>query len=311
LNQTNVLAMTHVTIRPIATGEEGAVIALWGACGLTRPWNDAAQDIAFARGKPNSDVLVGVDAAGTIRAAAMVGHDGHRGTMYYVGVDPDHRRHGFGRQMVAAAEAWMEARGVWKANLLVRATNTAVLGFYERLGYTPGTALQIEKGIGAAGREAAARKAAAAEPSLIAASPWPRCGASAAIFRNNEVLLIQRGKGHLKGLWSLPGGHIEPGERAHDAALREVSEETGVDAAIDGLVDTHEVLLKKPDGSLLAHYLIAVFHGRWLAGAPHPAADAAAARFVPVGELPRYDLTEGAAAMIERARALSVRDAAH
>jgi ribosomal protein S18 acetylase RimI-like enzyme len=87
----------------------------------------------------------------------MVGHDGHRGTMYYVGVDPDRRRHGFGRQMVAAAEAWMQARGVWKANLLVRAANTAVFGFYERLGYAPGTALQIEKGIGAAGRAAAAR----------------------------------------------------------------------------------------------------------------------------------------------------------
>ena len=303
--------MTHLTIRPMTSGEEAAVIALWTACGLTRPWNDPAQDLAFARGKSNSDVLVGVDAQGTIRAAAMVGHDGHRGTMYYVGVDPDRRRHGFGRQMVAAAEAWMEARGVWKANLLVRAANTAVFGFYERLGYAPGTALQIEKGIGAAGRAAAARKTAAGEePAPAAAARWPRCGASAAIFRGNEVLLIQRGKGYLQGLWSLPGGHIEPGERAREAALREVGEETGIEAALDGLVDTHEVLLKNPDGSLLAHYLIAVFHGRWLSGEPHPAADAAAARFVPVAEVPSYDLTQGAAALIERAHAMSARGAA-
>ena len=52
--------MTQLTIRPIAAGEEAAVIALWHACGLTRPWNDPAQDLAFARGKSNSDVLVGL-----------------------------------------------------------------------------------------------------------------------------------------------------------------------------------------------------------------------------------------------------------
>jgi 8-oxo-dGTP diphosphatase len=51
---------------------------------------------------------------------------------------------------------------------------------------------------------------------------WPRCGASAAIFRNDEVLLIERAKGALKGRWSLPGGHVEPGETAKAAALREV-----------------------------------------------------------------------------------------
>ena len=59
-------------------------------------------------------------------------------------------------------------------------------------------------------------------PKTPTSAPWPRCGASAAIFRGAEVLLVQRGKGALSGLWSLPGGHIEPGERTQDAALREV-----------------------------------------------------------------------------------------
>ena len=79
--------MTQLTIRPLADGDEAAVIALWQACGLTRPWNDPARDLAFARGKPNSDILVGL-AESRIVASAMVGHDGHRGTMYYVSVAP-------------------------------------------------------------------------------------------------------------------------------------------------------------------------------------------------------------------------------
>jgi GNAT superfamily N-acetyltransferase len=139
-------AATQLTIRPIADGEEEAVISLWRACGLTRPWNDPARDLAFARGKPSSEVLVGL-VGDRIVASAMVGHDGHRGTMYYVSVVPSERGRGFGAQIVAAAEAWLLARGVWKANLLVRKANEGVLGFYAGLGYAEGTAQQIEKWI--------------------------------------------------------------------------------------------------------------------------------------------------------------------
>jgi ribosomal protein S18 acetylase RimI-like enzyme len=144
--------MTQLSIRPLAAGEEAAVIALWHACGLTRPWNDPAQDLAFARGKPNSDILVGLADDNRIVASAMVGHDGHRGTMYYVSVDPARQGRGYGRQMVAAAEAWLKERGVWKANLLVRKGNEKVLGFYGGLGYETGSAQQIEKWIDPAKR---------------------------------------------------------------------------------------------------------------------------------------------------------------
>lgn len=143
--------MMQLIIRPIAAGEEEAVIALWHACGLTRPWNDAARDLAFARGKPNSDILVGL-ADSRIVASAMVGHDGHRGTMYYVSVAPAEQGRGYGRQIVAAAEAWLKERGVWKANLLVRTGNETVLGFYAELGYGPGPSQQIEKWIDPAKR---------------------------------------------------------------------------------------------------------------------------------------------------------------
>jgi 8-oxo-dGTP diphosphatase len=142
-----------------------------------------------------------------------------------------------------------------------------------------------------------------AQEGLQAPAPaWPRCGASAAVFRGRTVLLIQRGKGALAGLWSLPGGHIEPGETASAAAGREVREETGVEAELAGLVDIHDVILRGDDGALRAHYLIAVFCGRWLAGEPAPGGDAAAARFVALEDLEAYRLTDGAAALIHRAQ---------
>ncbi len=113
--------------------------------------------------------------------------------------------------------------------------------------------------------------------------------------------MVERGKGTLKGLWSLPGGHIEPGEAARAAALREVREEAGVEAELAGLLDIHEVVRRDKQGSLEAHYLLVVFFGRWLGGEPKAGSDAAAARFVPlrsVGELPT---TDRAAELIGRA----------
>jgi 8-oxo-dGTP diphosphatase len=132
-------------------------------------------------------------------------------------------------------------------------------------------------------------------------SPWPRSGASAAIFRGRDVLLIQRGKGALRGLWSLPGGHIEPGEAARAAALREIQEETAVEAALVGLLDIHEVLRHDEGGKLLAHYILIVFFGHWLSGEPTAASDAAAARFVPLDALDALPTTDGAPAFIRRA----------
>lgn len=120
--------------RDIEDRDVEAVVMLWQACGLTRAWNDPYKDIAFARQGKESAVLVG-EADGRIVATVMAGHDGHRGMLYYVAVDPALQGEGLGRAAVMAAEAWLAARGVWKINLLVRAENEAVRGFYEALGY--------------------------------------------------------------------------------------------------------------------------------------------------------------------------------
>jgi ribosomal protein S18 acetylase RimI-like enzyme len=126
--------MSSLTISPIADADIDHVIALWQRCALTRPWNDPAADIALARRSANSTILVG-RAGDTIVATALVGHDGHRGWVYYVAVDPAQRGKDFGRAIMAAAEQWLRAQGLEKIMLMVRADNTAVRAFYDRLGY--------------------------------------------------------------------------------------------------------------------------------------------------------------------------------
>lgn len=123
-------------------GEEEAVIRLWEICGLTRPWNEPRRDVAFARGKANSEILVATK-GDRIIATAMAGHDGHRGTIYYLAVDPAEQGNGLGRLATAAAETWLKARGVWKINLLVRRENAKVLGFYQALGYEPNDVVSL------------------------------------------------------------------------------------------------------------------------------------------------------------------------
>lgn len=136
--------MADIAFGEIELGEVEAVVALWECCGLIRPWNDPRADIAFASTQTNAAVLVG-RAGGAIAASAMVGHDGHRGAVYYVAVDPAARGRGYGRSTMAAAEAWLAARGVWKLNLMVRPDNAGVIQFYKALGYITEERVNLSK----------------------------------------------------------------------------------------------------------------------------------------------------------------------
>lgn len=124
--------MHRPLIGPATAGDKAAVVALWHACGLTRPWNDPEADFALAQGGGASTVLVarGKGIAGSV----MVGFDGHRGWVYYLAVAPDQRRTGLGRALMTAAEDWLRARGAPKLQLMVREDNAAALDFYESLG---------------------------------------------------------------------------------------------------------------------------------------------------------------------------------
>jgi ribosomal protein S18 acetylase RimI-like enzyme len=121
-------------IESLAPAQFDAAIALWHDAGLTRPWNDPVDDLRRAMAGPASTVLAGT-AGGKLLATAMVGHDGHRGWVYYVAVRPDQRGRGYGRAIMRACETWLAARDVPKIDLMVRTENDAVLAFYQAIGY--------------------------------------------------------------------------------------------------------------------------------------------------------------------------------
>jgi ribosomal protein S18 acetylase RimI-like enzyme len=130
----------------LAAGEETAVVTLWTRCNLVRPWNDPFDDIRICRESGHGAVLVARD-EGRVVGATMTGHDGHRGVVYYLGVDPDARRAGWGRRLVAACEAWCRAAGVPKINLLVRKENLGVLAFYEAIGFADTHCVSLYKAL--------------------------------------------------------------------------------------------------------------------------------------------------------------------
>ena len=120
--------------RPIRDGDEDSVVALWGACGLTRPWNAPHDDITLARKTPQAEIFVGI-IEDEIVASVLCGSDGHRGWVYYLAVAPRHQKDGLGGKIMAHGEAWLRDIGVPKVELMIRPENVAVRQFYERIGY--------------------------------------------------------------------------------------------------------------------------------------------------------------------------------
>ena len=110
---------------------------------------------------------------------------------------------------------------------------------------------------------------------MSTALPAPVPCVGVVCLRGDEVLLIRRGQPPRQGDWSLPGGRIGPGERAVDAALRELREETGVEAEIIGLVDVVDGIF--PEAG--RHYVLVDYAARWVSGEPVAGDDAAEAAF--------------------------------
>ena len=116
---------------------------------------------------------------------------------------------------------------------------------------------------------------------MIAPLPAPVPCVGVVCLRGDAVLLIRRGTPPRQGEWSLPGGRIEPGERVVDAALRELREETGVEARITGLVDVVDGLF--PEAG--RHYVLIDYAAEWVSGEPVAGDDALEARFVALAQV--------------------------
>jgi ADP-ribose pyrophosphatase YjhB (NUDIX family) len=124
------------------------------------------------------------------------------------------------------------------------------------------------------------------------------------LFRGEAVLLIERGDGPSESLWSLPGGSIEAGETAEDAARREVGEETGLSAHIVGLAGVYDIIDRDETDAVVLHYVLATYFGRAGDGAPTAGGDARDARLVSIAELAALPMTQGTRHVIEEARRL-------
>lgn len=126
-------------------------------------------------------------------------------------------------------------------------------------------------------------------------------GVSVAVFRGGEVLLVRRARPPYAGLWSLPGGKIEPGETPEAAMRRELAEETGISAEFYGVTGTWRVAPPDMPGTT---FVLTLFAGRHLAGESRAGGDAAEARWVGCDALAALPLTPEARSAISAARAM-------
>ena len=131
-------------IRPFKPEDEGAVVALWEECRLTRPWNDPHKDIARKRAVQPELFLVCVEQSHII-GTVMAGYEGHRGWVNYLAVAPAFRGRGFARALMEYVEQELVARGCPKLSLLVRNTNREAIDFYRHLGYADDESVSLGK----------------------------------------------------------------------------------------------------------------------------------------------------------------------
>jgi ribosomal protein S18 acetylase RimI-like enzyme len=122
-----------MTIRKATPADSAAIIALWQACDLTRPWNDPAADIALVLRNPTSTILLACEGE-MLLGTVMTGFEGHRGWIYYLATLPDLRGQGIAARLLREAEDWLAALGCPKVELMVREGNEAA-GLYEHLGW--------------------------------------------------------------------------------------------------------------------------------------------------------------------------------
>ncbi len=131
-------------LRPFQSGDENAVVDLWRRCGLVHPKNDPWRDIA-RKAKVRPDLFRVAVCEGKLVGTVMAGYEGHRGWINYLAVCPEHRRKGFGRQLMEEAERLLRAEGCPKINLQVRSSNREVVAFYQALGFLQDEVLSLGK----------------------------------------------------------------------------------------------------------------------------------------------------------------------
>ena len=129
----------------------------------------------------------------------------------------------------------------------------------------------------------------------------PLLAASLAVFREGRVLLAERARSPMAGLFTLPGGLVEPGATLAAAALREVMEEVGVRASVVGFNHHVESIERDGAGTVVRHYVIASFVGRWVGGEATTGAEASAVLWATRAQLDDLPTTTGLIPLLEAA----------
>ena len=130
---------------------------------------------------------------------------------------------------------------------------------------------------------------------------YPRVGVGVVVFKDNKVLLVQRGQEPNKGSWSIPGGKQELGEVLIETARREVGEETGILIDEPQLLETLDMIERDPTGNILYHYTLIDFMANWMAGDVQAGDDAVQAIWVDVDDLSSYKLWAETTRVIKQA----------
>lgn len=144
--------------------------------------------------------------------------------------------------------------------------------------------------------------AAMAESRLYPTRPF--LAASVAVLRGDRVLLAARRLPPMDGLYTLPGGQVEPGETLAEAALRELREEVDVEAEMIGFVDHVEILERDGEGRVRRHVVVCAHAARWIAGEGSTGTEAADVVWLGQDQLAGIPTTPGLADIVRRAFAL-------
>ena len=125
---------------------------------------------------------------------------------------------------------------------------------------------------------------------------FPHVGVGILLIRDNTLLLVKRKYNPDAGYWSIPGGHLDLGEKVKYAAEREGFEETGFKVKVTKLAGIIDKIMYDKEGKIEYHYVLINYFVEQVEGdtnqAPIPDTDALEAKFVPFDQLKNYQLTD-------------------
>jgi len=127
----------------------------------------------------------------------------------------------------------------------------------------------------------------------------PLVGAGAVVIKGGKILLIKRAFPPGQGLWSIPGGLVEVGEKVSAAAEREAEEETGVKVQVLELINVFDMIDHDADGKVQYHYVLADFLAKPVGGKEEPSDEVTEMKWVAWDEAKGMDLTKTARKALE------------